>query len=384
VLPVIVATVEVAGLLAMVERSSTTGSVGPTLSVVLPNYNHSQYLPRALDALLLQERPADEIIVVDDCSTDSSAKIVREYAVKYRSIRLIENATNIGVIATLSRGLGEAAGQYVYFGAADDFVLPGFFETAVEMLKANPGAGFFFGDAILVDGHTGRTLGARPPVRPQFHAGCIVASDVARLLRQNDNFIVTGAAVFRRDATVAAGGFDENLSSFADGYLVRKIALTRGFCYAPTPVLTWCIFPDSVSRQVSTQATRAREILGKIEARLTEDADFPPWYPEAFRRRWRFATSRLAIEDDPINLELLIDMGAQNATDRTVFNCLTRLFGRNARIPVLGWLWLRFRPFSLTGLATTAFSRHAAAIFRNDSARSRYGSRPQLDPPHPK
>lgn len=366
----------------MVERAATTGGADPTLSVVLPNYNHSRYLPRALDALLLQDRPADEIIVVDDCSTDSSTTVVREYAAKYPSIRLIESAKNFGVIAALSRGLREAGGLYVYFGAADDFVLPGFFATAIEMLQANPHAGLFFGDAILADGQTGRTLGARPPVRPQFRAGCIAASDVAILLRRNDNFIVTGAAVFRRDAAVSAGGFDEELSSFADGYLVRKIMLRCGFCYAPKTVLTWCIFPDSVSRQASTKSARARDILGKIETRLTADADFPSWYRDAFRRRWCFATSRLAVEDNPINLELLMGMGAKTATDRTVLNFLTNVFGRSARILILGWLWLRFRPFSLTGLATTALARRVAAIFKNAPEQGKYS--PRLDPSHSK
>lgn len=366
----------------MVERAATTSDADPTLSVVLPNYNHSLYLPRALDALLLQDRPADEIIVVDDCSTDLSTNVVREYAGKYPSIRLIESAKNFGVIAALSRGLCEARGQYVYFGAADDFVLPGFFAMAIDMLQANPHAGLFFGDAILADGYTGRTLGARPPVRPQLRAGCIAASEVAALLRRNDNFIVTGAAVFRRDAVATAGGFDEELSSFADGYLVRKITLRRGFCYAPRTVLTWCIFPDSVSRQISTQSARAQDILEKIEMRLAADTDFPSWYPNAFRRRWRFATSRLAVEDNPINLQLLMNMGVQNAIDRTVLNSMTKVFGQNARLPILGWLWLQFRPFSLTGLATTALARHVAAIFKNVRERGKYG--PQLDPSHSK
>ena len=69
---------------------------------------------------------------------------------------------------------------------------------------------------------------------------------------------MTGAAVFRRDAVVSAGGFEEQLSSFADGYLVRKIALTLGFCYAPITALTWCIFPDSVSRTTSTNRRTRR------------------------------------------------------------------------------------------------------------------------------
>ena len=75
----------------MPDRAATMIRAGPTLSVVLPNYNHARYLPRALDALLSQELPADEIIVVDDCSTDASQEIVSRYEARYPSIRLVAN-----------------------------------------------------------------------------------------------------------------------------------------------------------------------------------------------------------------------------------------------------------------------------------------------------
>ena len=110
-------------------------------------------------------------------------------------------------------------------------------------------------------------------------------------------------------------------------------------------MLTWCVFRDSVSRTTSTQPDRARQILEKIEARLAIDPVFPPWYRHSFRRRWYFATSRLAVQDDPVNRDLLLEMGAQNATDRAVLNTILNTFGRkSARLLILAWLWWRFRP----------------------------------------
>jgi len=349
----------------MPDRAAATSTAGPVLSVVLPNYNHAEYLPRALDALLSQARPPNEIIVVDDCSTDGSRGVVTRYAAKHRSIRLVPNDSNVGVIPTLSRGLGETRGQFVYFGAADDFVLPGFFEAAIRMLQSYPQAGLFFGDASLVDGQSGRSLGVRPPVLPRYSAGFIDAPTVERLLRRNDNFVVTGAAVFRRDAVISAGGFQNELSTFADGYLVRKIALMRGFCYVPMAVMTWCVFPGGASRTTSTHPDRAKQLLPKIISRLATDPAFPDWYADAFKRRWHFSTARLALEENPASRELLIDMGAQNDGDRAVLNYFLNTFGRKtARVLALGWLWWRFRPFSLVGLATTSFVRWVGALFR--------------------
>jgi glycosyltransferase involved in cell wall biosynthesis len=347
----------------MAERTAATSAAGQTISAILPNYNHAHYLPRALDALLSQDYPPQEIIVVDDCSTDGSRDIITRYAAKNPSIRLLANSKNMGTIATLSRGLNDAHGQYIYFGAADDFVMPGFFAAAINMLQANSHAGLFCGEAFLIDGHSGQALGVRPPVRPRFCAGFVGPSKVARLLRRNDNFILTGAAVFRRDAVVLAGGFDERLSSFADGYLVRKIALTYGFSYLPSAVMTWCIFPDSVSRTASTETDPTQQIIAKVEAQIAADPVFPRWYREVFARRWRFASSRLAVHANPVNRDLLMSMGGQNAIDRALFGYVLSVFGgQSARFLILAWLWFRFRPYSLIGLGSTALARKLSAF----------------------
>src|SRR4029079_15674451 len=214
-------------------------------------------------------------------------------------------------------------------------------------------------------GQRERFLGFPPPVRPRYSAGFIDAPAAATLLRRNDNFIVTGAAVFRRDAVISAGGFRDELSTFADGYLVRKIGLMRGFCYAPMAVMTWCVFPGGASRTTSTNPHRAKQLLAKIISRLATDPAFPDWYANVFQRRWHFSTARLALEENPANRELLIDMGARNNGDRAALNYFLNTFGqKTARVLALGWLWWRFRPFSLAGLATTSFVRWVGALFR--------------------
>lgn len=342
----------------MVERVSTGEVAQPTLSVVLPNYNHARYLPRALDALLAQKVPNTEIIVVDDFSLDDSRELIALYAAKNPSIRLIANHENLGVIATLSIGLRAAKGRFIYFGAADDFVTPGFFDRAVTALEAHPRAGLYCGEAITLDGNSGQPLGVRPMMRPRFTAGFIEPHQVARLLRGIDNFILTGAAVFRCDAIVWAGGFDERLSSFADGYAARKVALAYGFYYAPLVVLTWCIHHNSVSRKTSTELDRALKVLAAIRDRLSHDLVFPRWYADAFERRWRFLTCRLAIEMEPVNRELLLQMGGRRPFDRRIIKLALKISQPSvSRFLLLAWLWLRLRPFSLFGIALTSLVR---------------------------
>jgi len=344
----------------------TAGAADPLLSVILPNFNHSQYLPRALDALLGQDRPADEIIVVDDASTDHSLDVIARYRAMHPCVRLLINERNVGPIASLTKGSYVAIGRYIYFGAADDYVMPAFFATALAALEANPGAGTFCGDTELVDGESRNVLGVRPPIRPRLHAGVISPRRFASLLRHGDNYIVTGAAIFRRNAVAWAGGFDKKLGSLADGYLARKIALTYPTFYAPQTVLTWCIFSGSVSRASSTRAARARYLSQQVHSRIKSDPVFPTWYADKFVRRWHFSTARLGVLSDPVDRSLVMDMGAHSAADRLVIGLLLRNAGERAgRILILLWLWLRWQPFSATGLTLTASVRMWSKMMRS-------------------
>jgi glycosyltransferase involved in cell wall biosynthesis len=329
----------------------------PTLSVILPNYNHGASITHALEALLAQERTAEEIIVVDDGSTDDSRDVIERFAAKTASIRPLYNAQNQGAIPTLTRGLEAASGRYVYFAAADDWVMPGFFKLAVGTLEENPTLGLFCGEAVLLDGASNEPFGIRPAVRPLNRAGSVTPDNACRLLKRTDNWILTGSSVFRRNAVISAGGLDQRLGSFADGFLARKVALSRGFYYAPQVVATWVVFPDSVSRRTALDPARAQDALETVPARLAADPVFPKWYPRVFQNRWRFATSRLALEAEPINYALLSTMGVRSRLDDIVLAKLCpRLHPKGARLTALAWLWFRLRPTTLTGLVRTAMA----------------------------
>jgi glycosyltransferase involved in cell wall biosynthesis len=337
--------------------------MSPTLSVVLPNYNHAALVGRALAALLAQQRTADEIIVIDDGSTDDSVAVIEGIAATAPAIRLLRNPGNIGVIRTLQRGLQEAGGAYIYFAAADDWVLPGFFALALRRLEAEPDLGLFCGETALVDGSTNKPFAVRPAVRPRMSAGRVEASRTERLLRSTDNWIHTGSAVFRRDCVTWAGGFDPRLGSSADGFIARKIALRFGFYFEPQIVAAWAVFADSVSRKTALELERTKYTLDQVPTLIAADPAFPPWYADTFRDRWRFAACRLALQADPIERALVLDIGPRNAAEKA--QLATILSWRNrtlARFVAVAWLWYRLRPTSLTALARTMLARQAARL----------------------
>jgi len=336
----------------------------PTLSVVLPNYNHAALLPRALDALIAQDRPADEIVIVDDGSTDDSRAVIARYATRHPSIRLLANEHNTGVIPALQRALAAARGSFIYFAASDDWVQPGFFSRALAMLEAHPDVGLFCANALLIDAETGRVGGYRPIARPLSRAGAISPAGTAALLKRIDNWILTGSAVFRRQAIEAAGGLDARFGTLADGMLARKIALTHGFCYAPAIAATWYVSTAGVSR--STALTQGEEVLHAAPAIIAADPVFPAWYAELFKRRWRFATARLALERRPFDRDLLRVMGPRAPWFRTLLECVwTVLPAAAGRFVTLSLLWLALRPTSLIRVMTSALAHRMGAGAQN-------------------
>ena len=95
----------------------------PKLSIVVPIYNVSKYLSRCLDSLLGQTNDDYELILINDCSTDSSLEIAERYARKMpNKISLISNTKNEGLGYTRNLGLFMSKGEYITFVDSDDYV----------------------------------------------------------------------------------------------------------------------------------------------------------------------------------------------------------------------------------------------------------------------
>ena len=113
----------------------------PSVSVILPNYNHAPYLSQCLNAILDQSVKPKEVIVIDDASTDNSVDVISEFAQQNSSIKLILNKKNMGVLTSNLKGFEQATGDYILFAAADDYLLPGIFELSLGLLAKYPQAG---------------------------------------------------------------------------------------------------------------------------------------------------------------------------------------------------------------------------------------------------
>jgi glycosyltransferase involved in cell wall biosynthesis len=115
--------------------------MAPKVSVLMSVYNGEAYLRQAIESILNQTFGDFEFIIVDDGSTDRSPEILAACAKQDDRIRRLQNDSNLGLIASLKKGIGFAQGEYLARQDADDISLPRRFESQVAFLDQHPDVG---------------------------------------------------------------------------------------------------------------------------------------------------------------------------------------------------------------------------------------------------
>lgn len=120
------------------------------VSIVIPSYNHKNYIKDCIDSIIYQTYSNYELIVIDDGSTDGSQELLHELKLKY-SFQL-EFQKNAGLSNTLNRGFKEfSKGKYLTFCASDDYWLPEKLQKQVDFMEAHPDYAMVYGKAIIVN-----------------------------------------------------------------------------------------------------------------------------------------------------------------------------------------------------------------------------------------
>jgi len=119
-------------------------------SVVIPLYNKEKEIANTLNSVLNQSYKADEIIVVDDGSTDGSAKIVESFTKKFKEIKLIKQ-NNMGVSAARNRGIEESENEYICFIDADDLWKEDFLYEIKKLIEDFPEAILYSTSHMMID-----------------------------------------------------------------------------------------------------------------------------------------------------------------------------------------------------------------------------------------
>jgi glycosyltransferase involved in cell wall biosynthesis len=343
------------------ERHSAAGALErrqrARVTVILPNYNHGWLLPRSLGALVQQSVLPQEILVIDDGSTDNSVEIIEAFARRCDRIRLIRHPANQGAFAAVRTGIAAASGDLLLFAAADDFILPDLIARAVEALSANPQAAFFCSQVALIDRQR-RIVGLRPVVPPRYQSGYLSPGEVRREIRHTDNWFVGPSVIYRREPLAAIGYFDESLGTLCDGLATRLLAFRHGFYFAAEVLAVWTVDSSSLSAKSSLSVTESRRVIDVGRRWITArfPSDVRDTYREMFDRRLRFNMARhwLVWRSGAINSAAISELLNWGRFDRALSRQLS-LVPRIGPLLVLALMTTRMRPFGMIALLRSWF-----------------------------
>lgn len=216
-----------------------------SVSVVIATYNGADFVCQALDSVFRQTRLPQEIVVVDDASSDRSTEVVVELArsspVPLRLIRLKKNSG--GPAHPLNVGIDAAASEIIAVLDQDDVFLPGHLARQVSILERRPELSFVFslcGDYDHPDrtGHEvqSETIVASLRAKGQWQDNyyCLDGKAVYQMLFIHGNFIVGYPGfVFRRTSWLQKGGLDTHLRVASDYDLLRWLCQCGPVAFVP-------------------------------------------------------------------------------------------------------------------------------------------------------
>lgn len=181
-----------------------------TVSLIIPCYNYGHLAAEAIESALLQTYPPDEILFIDDASSDNSVEVARRYE---PYIRVEVNEKNLGVVENFRKAVELTSGDYIVFLGADNRFRSDYVEQCKAILDAYPEVGVvythfvLFGDRARLES---MNIGAEPhPVFPEIFIHRFPAHPQQSIRKKN---YIHGSSMYRRAAYQQAGGYRRDIA----------------------------------------------------------------------------------------------------------------------------------------------------------------------------
>lgn len=268
-----------------------------SLSVVVPNFNDAKYLKQCIESVVTQDVPPDEFIILDDASTDNSVEVIEAAIRGYPFARLVRNPQNLGHggVPNANKGLQTAKCKFVYFLGANDFILPGLFRKVKECLERYPRAGLFSAMVWLVD-EDGRYLKMHPSPVLSLSDTYLLPDRCRSTMASKGSWLTGQTTVYRREALLAAGGFDVKLGGLCDLLAAQVVASRYGAAFSPSPLGVMRIHRGALLVDTVAKPEILEPALEDVARRgpSVEPTLFTPDMLTRTRLRFYFASLRLS------------------------------------------------------------------------------------------
>ena len=178
-------------------------NIAPKISLIMSVYNGEDYLAETVESVLCQTFTEWEFIIINDCSTDNTSKILAEYASKDARVKVHTNKTNLRLPSSLNKALSLAEGKYIARMDADDICMPDRLQKQYDFMEANPNVdlsscrfltlknGVYSSGGCGGKGDSESIKALLLVTNPILHPGIIAKADVIKELGYDKNFTCT-------------------------------------------------------------------------------------------------------------------------------------------------------------------------------------------------
>jgi glycosyltransferase involved in cell wall biosynthesis len=241
--------------------------VGPKVTFIVPCYNLAHLLPECVNSILSQTYEDFEVLIMDDCSPDSTPEVAQSF--KDPRIKYIRNETNLKHLANYNRGIGLARGKYIWLISADDALRnPAVLERYVQVLDVNPRVGYVFCPVVELRngaelGVMDRTvLGKRNLIinGKEFYGMLIRRAAEGPSRGETRVFSIEAPSVMvRKECYDTVTLFPLDMPHAGDRYIWCLFALYYDVAYVAEPMVLYRIHDKSMSK--TFEAENARVIV---------------------------------------------------------------------------------------------------------------------------
>jgi len=212
-------------------------SITPSVAVVVPSYNHSQFIAACLRSIFKQTARPSQLLVIDDGSSDGSPQVIDSILSECPFPCEFIARENRGLSATLNQGLAATRGDYFAYLSSDDIWLGGYLESRIKLLFRRPAAVLAYGNAYLID-------------KQNKVVDCTADWAHYRDGDVRDMLLkaiapMSPTVLYRRDAIVRHGW--NEAARLEDYELYLKLSCEGEFAFDPKPLAAWRMHSTNTS-----------------------------------------------------------------------------------------------------------------------------------------
>jgi glycosyltransferase involved in cell wall biosynthesis len=264
------------------------------VSVVLGTYNGEKYLKEQIDSILQQTYSNIELVVTDDCSTDNTPTILREFADRHENVRVYFNEKNLGFVRNFEKAVQQAQGKYIAFSDQDDIWLPEKIQRLVDNIGNNT---LIYSDSAYMDAD-GRLTGKKL----SDYRNWIIGKNLYAM--DSDSIWVTGhAMMFRRELVGSALPFPTSPYISHDVWMAYIAMLKGTISFVPDALVLYrqhgrntagglgCHKMMKKNKTVKTKDEQIRQATEKIEAFLSPVPNTEPEFRDFLNKLYLYTAN---------------------------------------------------------------------------------------------